>query len=62
LKLGEQHAVLLTQHDSMVKIVNALFSDKKNSAPPGSTGVKDLAAGHRSAEDAAAAINAALSF
>jgi hypothetical protein len=64
LKLGEQHAILLTHHDSFVKIVNGVFGDGKDKPPPppGTAGVKDLAAGHASPEAAAAAINAALGF
>jgi hypothetical protein len=65
LKLGEKHAELVTAHDYMVKLANGMFSKEDTGKPapkPGTAGVKDLAAGHQSAEAAAAAINAALSF
>jgi len=63
LKLGEQSAVLMCHHASLVLTVNALFSDKKAEGPQSAmAGAKNLGEGHTSVEDAVAAINRALSF
>ena len=61
LRLGEQNALLMSHHNSFVMIVNAALSDGKNTGPS-ETNVRNLAAGHATAEDAAAAINRAMSF
>lgn len=65
LRLGEQNALLLSHHNSFVMIINAALGgeSKNGSAPaPGQAGVKDIGAGHATAEDAAAAINRAMAF
>jgi len=57
--------MVICQHNTLVTVVSAaLGGSKETSAPPraGQDGVKDLAAGHSTAEAAIAAINAALTF
>jgi hypothetical protein len=54
LRIGEHTAILLSQFAGMAQIVNGAFG--------GETPAVDLTEGAASAEDAVAAINAALSF
>lgn len=57
------NSVLLSQHNSLVMVVDsALGGGKGKGAPmkPGKDGVKDLAAGHTDVHAAVAAINAAM--
>jgi hypothetical protein len=59
--LGELNATLLCNHNSFVMIVNAALGGETKGAPS-SAPVKDLAAGHATAEDAVAAIMRAMTF
>jgi hypothetical protein len=54
----------MSHHNSFVMVVNAAMGGGEKTAPPkpGDPGVRDLAAGHATAEAAAAAINAAMCF
>ena len=65
LKYGEEHAKLLSQHHSIVQIMNAVMGGKSEggSAPPGKDPNRiDLAAGHSDVHSAIAAINRGLRF
>lgn len=56
---GEKHAELLSHHRGVARVAEMVFGGGKGGKPNAGP-VKDLAAGHKSAEDAATAINAAL--
>jgi hypothetical protein len=63
LKLSEEVVKIIAQHNSFFMVAQAaLVGGDKNAPPPkpGDPGVKDLAAGHGSVEDAVAAINQAM--
>ena len=64
LKLGEESAKILSQHNSLVSIMNAALGDGKSRGPitPHQPGVRNLAEGHTDVESAVAAINAALTI
>jgi hypothetical protein len=59
--MGEQNALLLSQHNSLVSIISqALGGGSKKGSGPKDPGVKDVGSGHASPEAAAMAINAML--
>lgn len=57
LRYGELSATLMSQHNSLVMIVNQALGGSPEADKP-----KDITAGARSAEEAVAMINKAFSF
>ena len=65
LKLGEEAARLISIHNGFFMVAQAALGSGDKDAPPpkpGDPGVKNLAEGHATVEDAVAAINAAMRF